>query len=136
MSYFMVFVVSLWSVSTLALDFSITDPYTISADESNNRVLQLNIPNTTTIAVAFTGCDVATAVHKNTSAISKKIVNDGRTVILKTGLGAYVDKLYPVTITTKQGRTHTLALVTKGPEYKLSEIQIKVVIQSGNEICK
>ena len=119
-----------------AKDFSLLGPFSVSADESNDRVIQLKVPNKITVGVAFKGCDIAINTKENQSGLGASVQNEGRTVIISADLSAKEkDKVYPVHILTKEGRTHTVALINQGKDYKLEDVQFKVVIDSQSAGC-
>jgi len=121
--------------SAAANDFKSLGPYTIGANESNDRVIQMKVPNKSTVSVAFKGCDIAIDEEENATGVGAKVMNKGRTVMIYADFKDEKEKVHPVHILTKEGRTHTIALVNQGTKYKLSDVQLKVVIDAGKNAC-
>lgn len=117
--------------SDMSSSISLLKPFTVTANESHDSVIEMRIPNTTSIAVAFTGADVAIESSENSTYVTDQVSNKGRTVIIKTSFPSDESQaVTPVHIMTKEGRTHTIALVPLGPKYDKQSVIIKAVIKS------
>jgi hypothetical protein len=109
-------------------------PFTVTADESHDRVIQTKIPNRTSVGIAFSGKDIAVKVEENSTDVNASIENNGRTVIIRTSFREdEKGTVTPVHIMTKEGRTHTIALIPLGKNYKMDAVTVKVVIKSSTE---
>lgn len=136
MKKILIAVLLLCTVAVQAIDFKLLGLHTILADESHDRVLQFKVPEVCTVAIAFTGDDVASeAYHNSDKHLNAKVVNGGRTVIIKINFEGYQSGLkageaQTVQITTQKGRTHSILLLNLGDKYQEKEIIIKAVIKS------
>jgi len=107
------------------------NPFTITADESHESVIQATIPNRTSVGVAFSGKDIAIHVEENSTDVQASIQNNGRAVIIRTSFREdEKGTVTPVHILTKEGRTHTIALIPLGKNYKKDSVIVKIVIKS------
>lgn len=90
------------------------------------------VPGRTSVAVAFSGNDIAIETHENTNGLSATVRNNGRTVIID--LNSHKDQIgtiLPVHILTKEGRTHTIAIIPLGKNHKNETVVIKAVIKAN-----
>ncbi len=127
------------SIASSAVEISLLKPFTITAEESHSRVIEISTPRKAVLTIVFTGSDSAIEVHENATRIgtSKSIRHDGRTAIIDLNFSSTdVGKVFPVNIMTKEGKTHTIAIIPLSDGYKKEAIDIKIVITSTENLDK
>lgn len=107
-------------------------PFVVNALKSNEGIIEMTVPRDGTVAVIFKGCDRVKSIDvgRFRNMIRKSIYSGGKSATLTNNFGSKTTGVFPINIITNEGLMHTLVLIPAPEDYKVSGIQLKVVIKN------